>query len=58
MLFVPREKAKQTLKRLREEGKERRRIKTEKQRAAFLKAKEEGRLDEYYEELRKKREFY
>ena len=58
MLFVPREQAKKVLKRLREEGKERRRIETEKRRAAYLKAKKEGKLDEYYEELREKRQFF
>ena len=54
MLFVPREQAKKTLKRLREEGKERRRIETEKRRAAYLKAKKEGKLDEYYAEIERK----
>ena len=58
MLFMPQEKAKQLLKKHREEGKKRRRIEAEKRKAAYLKAKEEGKLDEYYEELRKKRQFY
>jgi len=55
---MPQEKAKQLLKKHREEGKKRRRIEAEKRKAAYLKAKEEGKLDEYYEELRKKRQFY
>ncbi len=58
MLFMPQEKAKQLLKKHIEEGKERRRIAAEKRKAAYLKAKKEGRLDEYYEELREKRQFF
>lgn len=53
MLFVPRERAKKTLERLHEEGKEHRRKQTIKERKAYLKAKEEGKLDEYYENLSK-----
>ena len=55
---MPQEKAKQLLKKHIEEGKERRRIAAEKRKAAYLKAKKEGRLDEYYEELREKRQFF
>lgn len=58
MLFIPKEQVKKTLKRLREEGRERRRIESDKRKAAYLKAKEEGKLDEYYKELREKRQFY
>ena len=54
MLFIPQEQVKKTLKRLREEGKERRRIESEKRKAAYLKAKEESQLDEYYAEIRRK----
>ncbi len=58
MLFIPQEQVKKTLKRLREEGKERRRKESEKRKADYLKAKKEGKLDEYYAELREKRQFY
>jgi len=58
MLFVPREQAKKAIKKLSEEGKERRRNAAEKRKAAYLKAKKEGKLDEYYEELREKRQFF
>jgi len=54
MLFVPREQAKKALKKLREEGKERRRIEAEKRKAAYLKAEKEGKLDEYYAEIERK----
>ena len=54
MLFIPQEQVKKTLKRLRKEGKERRRIESEKRKAAYLKAKEEGKLDEYYAEIERK----
>ena len=54
MLFMPEEKAKKLLKRHREEGKERRWIASEKRKAAYLKAKKEGKLDEYYAEIEKK----
>ncbi len=53
MLFVPREQAKKVLKKLREEGKERRRIQAEERKAAYLKAKKEGKLEEYYAEIEK-----
>ena len=53
MLFIPEKKVKATLKRLREEGKERRRKQTLKQREEYLKAKKEGRLEEYFENLNK-----
>jgi len=54
---MPQEKAKQLLKKKhKEEGKVRRRIETEKMRAAYVKAKKEGRLDKYYEELMEKRQ--
>ncbi|MBQ8016784.1 MAG: hypothetical protein IJ258_01630 [Methanobrevibacter sp.] len=58
MLFVPREQAKKALKKLREEGKERRRIEAEKRKADYIKAEKEGKLDEYYAELREKRQFF
>ena len=53
MLFIPEERVKSTLKRLREEGKERRRKETMKRREEYLKAKKEGKLDEYFENLNK-----
>ena len=58
MLFIPEKRVKATLKRLREEGKERRRKQTLERREAYLKAKKEGKLDEHWENLRKKREGY
>ena len=58
MLFIPQEQVKKTLKRLREEGKERRRIESEKRKAAYLKAEKEGKLEEYYKELREKRQYF
>lgn len=58
MLFIPQEQVKKTLKRLREKGRERRRIESEKRKAAYLKAEKEGRLEEYYEELREKRQYF
>ena len=54
MLFMPQEKAKQLLKKHREEGKKRRRIEAEKRKAAYLKAEKEGKLDEYYAEIERK----
>ena len=51
---MPQEKAKQLLKKHREEGKERRRIEAEKRKAAYLKAEKEGKLDEYYAEIERK----
>lgn len=53
MLFIPEQKAKEMRKRLREEGKERRRKQTLKEREAYLKAKKEGKLEEYFENLNK-----
>lgn len=44
---------KEVLKKRREEGKERRWKKTLERRQACLKAKEKGRLDEYWENLNK-----
>ena len=48
MLFIPQEKVKKTLKRLREEGRERRRKETLKRREEYLKAKENNDLDSYF----------
>ena len=56
MLFIPEERVKELLKELREEGKERRRKQALERRKACLKAKEEGKLDEHWENMRKKRE--
>ena len=58
MLFIPEKKVKEMKKRLLEEGKERRRKQTLERREAYLKAKKEGKLDEHWENLRKKREGY
>ena len=54
MLFIPEQQVKKTLKKLREEGKERRRKRTLERRKEYLKAKEEGKLDEYYAEIDRK----
>lgn len=53
MNFVPREIAKETCKRIREERLERLRRDTEERRNAYLKAKKEGKLDEYFSNLEK-----
>ena len=56
MLFIPEEQVKIALKELREKDRKERREKTLKRRQAYLKAKEDGKLDEYYERLRIKNE--
>lgn len=56
MLFIPEKRVKETLNRLREEGKERRRKQALERREAYLKAKKEGKLDEHWENMRKKRQ--
>ena len=56
MLFIPEEQVKIALKELREKNKKEMREMSLKRRQAYLKAKEDGKLDEYYERLRIKNE--
>ena len=53
MLFIPEEKVKEITNRLLEEARERRRKQSLERRETYLKAKKEGRLDEYFENLNK-----
>lgn len=54
MLFIPEKKVKETSRRIRERTRKERKEQTLKRRQKFIKAKEEGKLDEYYEELSNK----
>lgn len=52
MLFIPQEKVKKTLKRLHEESMERSRQHTLKKRQAYLEAKKNNNVDEFFEDLK------
>lgn len=52
MLFIPQKKSKKIINDLLEEGKDIRRKRSIEDRKRYLKAKKEGKLDEYYEYCR------
>ena len=56
MLFIPEEQVEIALKELREKDRKERREISLKFRQEYLKAKEEGKLDEYYEKLSRETE--
>ena len=57
MLFIPEKQVKKTLKKLRKEAQIEMREQSLKRRADYLQAEKEGKLDEYFEKLRKNRQY-
>ncbi len=57
MLFIPEKQVKKTLKKLRKEAQIEMREQSLKRRADYLQAEKKGKLDEYFEKLRKNRQY-
>lgn len=57
MLFIPEKKVKATCKRLINEGKARMEKESLERRQEYLQAEKEGKLDEYFEKLRKNMQY-